>query len=68
MSNKERVLVINDVPQLSQRLTRWLRRRKVVFSLVDTDDEARERMDKERYDLVFYGSEFLNSAKLQSGW
>ena len=40
----------------------------VVYNLVDTEDEARERLDSESYDLVVYSSEFRDSAKLQSGW
>ena len=68
MAKSERVLVINDAPDLRSRLDRWLMRRKVVYNLVDTEDEARERLDSESYDLVVYSSEFRDSAKLQSGW
>ena len=68
MAKSERVLVINDAPDLRSRLDRWLMRRKVVYNLVDTEDEARERLDSESYDLVVYSSEFRDSTKLQSGW
>jgi DNA-binding NtrC family response regulator len=68
VGKSDRVLVINDAPDLKSRLDRWLMRRKVVYTLGDTDDEARERLDSESYDLVVYSSEFQDSAKLQSGW
>ncbi|MDA1348411.1 MAG: hypothetical protein O3A47_06040 [Chloroflexi bacterium] len=68
MAKADRILVINDAPDVKLRLDRWLMRRKVVYSLVDTEDEARERLDSESYDLVVYSSEFRDSAKLQSGW
>ena len=51
MGKSDRVLVINDAPDLKSRLDRWLMRRKVVYTLVATDDEARERLDSESYDL-----------------
>ena len=68
MGKSDRVLVINDLPELAPRLTRWLKRRKVVYNIVASDDEARRRLDTERYDMVVYSSEFRDSAKLQSGW
>ena len=68
MGKSDRVLVINDAPDLKSRLDRWLMRRKVVYTLVDTDDEARERLGSESYDLVVCSSEFQDSAKLPSGW
>ena len=68
MGKSDMVLVINDAPDLKSRLDRWLMRRTVVYTIVDTDDEARERLDSESYDLVVCSSEFQDSAKLQSGW
>ena len=68
MAKADRILVINDAPDLGPRLKRWLKRRKVVYNLVDTDDEARRQLDSGSYDMVVYGSEFLDSSKLQSGW
>ena len=68
MPPSSKVLIIDDTPSVSPRLKRWLKRRNVVCSFVESAEEAGELLKHDRYDMVMFGHEVMLDSKLNPLW
>ncbi|MFC2014961.1 hypothetical protein ACFLUP_03100 [Chloroflexota bacterium] len=51
-------IVINDLPNLTDRIARWMENKKYSCVFVDSIDEANRLLEQKDYDVVMYGNEF----------
>ena len=53
-----KVLVINDVPSIGDRLVRWLAQQGYHCVLANSSEEARLLLGHNRFDAILHGREF----------
>ncbi len=58
------ILVINDVPRVKDRLVKWLTEANYHYVFVESYEEAAALSEKQRFDAMVYGHEFLFSNSL----
>jgi CheY-like chemotaxis protein len=56
---KGKILVINDVPGIRNRLARWLAGTGYHYTFVDSAAEAEALLAQAAFDITAYGHEFL---------
>jgi len=54
-----KILVINDEPSVSVDTAKWLTNTGYRYVFVDNVEEAKDTLEKEEFDLVIFGHEFL---------
>ena len=66
MASKGKIIVINDMPNMSERLVRWLAKEKYHASFVATGELAQALLERDHFDAIVYGHEFLFSPRFSS--
>ena len=59
VTQRGRLLIIDDEPSLHNRLVKWLTKTKYRYAFVDSVDEAKRLLEHKDYDAVVYAHEFL---------
>ena len=54
-----KILVINDEPSVSIDTAKWLTNTGYRYVFVDNVEKAKDALEKEEFDLVIFGHEFL---------
>jgi len=56
-------IIINDTPNLTDRISEWMEKKRYQYIFVDNIDEANRLLEQKDYDVVMYGHEFSFSEK-----
>ena len=59
MSSAGKVLIINDEPQITERLAKWLRQNNYQYVFVDSEEEADVLLSQNIFHTVVRSREFL---------
>ncbi|MFC1952846.1 hypothetical protein ACFLWR_01780 [Chloroflexota bacterium] len=51
-------IIINDTPNLTNRIANWMEEKRYQYVFVDSIDEANRLLEQKDYDIVMYGHEF----------
>ena len=55
---KGKILIIDDVPGMRERLERWLGQMAYRYAFVDSDRQAKAMLKNENFDTIVYSHEF----------